>query len=85
MLRRIKAVGKEGIDDDARLTALIAEMYVLAPKAVAKPAQNLSEILVKMRLALWHEADVEKYAYDLAYLRSAISDMERLGGFGGAS
>lgn len=77
LLDRIETVGKED-DDDERLTKLIDEMYQLAPVTLATRARNLAEVAAKMRLALWHDAD--KQEFDVAYLKSALADLEQIGG-----
>lgn len=53
-------------------------MYQLAPVTLATRARNLAEVAAKMRLALWHDAD--KQEFDVAYLKSALADLERIGG-----
>ena len=77
-MRRMEAVGKEGIDDDDRLTKLIDEMYERAPVTIATPARDLAELAVKLKLALWHDASVKEY--DVAYLKAAIADLDRIRG-----
>jgi len=78
LMRRMEAVGKEGIDDDDRLTKLIDEMYERAPVTIATPAKDRAELAVKLKLALWHDASVKEY--DVAYLKAAIADLDRIRG-----